>query len=160
MTVHSAPRTFLDRLDEARIPYDLIPHRPTATAVEEAAAVGVSTWHVAKTIVLTTSQRYVRAVIPASERLDLRKVRDILGTKHVELVTEATLAAAYPEFELGAVPPVEDLHRDRVLLDVRLLGIDTVLLPAGSHKWSVRISTADLITISDARLADLCKDED
>lgn len=159
MPVHTPPTTFLDRLDEARIPYDLISHRRTDTAVAEATAVGVSPWHVAKTIILTTPEGFVRAVLPASERIDLHKVRRILGSKDVELATEEVLAGAYPEFELGAVPPAGDLHRDRVLLDVHLLGIDSVLLDAGSHEWSLRMATADLITVSDATLADLCEDK-
>ncbi len=158
MPVHTPPRSFLEHLDNAHVQYDLIPHSRTATATAEAKAIGVSPWHVAKTIILTTPQGFVRAVIPASERLDLGKVRHALGGGHVELATEETLAGAYPEFELGAVPPAGDLHHDRVLLDVHLLGIDYVLLDAGSHEWTLRIATADLITVSDAALADLCED--
>ena len=71
-------------------------------------------------MVLTTPDGFVRAVLPASNRLDLGKLREILGTKDVELATEAVLAGAYPEFELGAVPPLTGGDGDRVLVDRRL----------------------------------------
>jgi hypothetical protein len=38
----------------------------------------------------------VRALIPASGRLDLHKVRAFLGTNNVQLASEETLAGAYP----------------------------------------------------------------
>ena len=46
----------------------------------------------------------MRAVLSASERIDLRKVKAILGSGDVHLASEQVLAGAYPEFELGAVP--------------------------------------------------------
>jgi Ala-tRNA(Pro) deacylase len=158
MSIHIPTPTLLDRLDEAGIPYDLIRHRPTRTAVEEAHAVGVASRQVAKTVVLTTPTGFVRAVLPASERLDLHKARMILGTDEVELATEQALSGAYPEFELGAIPSAADLHRDRVLLDIRLCGLEDVVLEAGTHDRSIRIGTSDLIEVSDARIANLCED--
>jgi len=156
MPIHTPTRTLLDRLDEAGIPYELIPHRPTRTAVAEAHAVGVASWRVAKTIVIATPRGFVRAVLPASERLDLDKVRAVLGTSEVGLATEQTLADTYPEFELGAVPPAAGLHRDRVLLDIRLCGLENVVLEAGTHDRSIRIGTRDLVEVSDATVADIC----
>ena len=104
MTVHTAPKTLLDQLAEAGIAYELLPHRRTMTAAAEAEALDIEPSQVAKTLVLTTPAGFVLAVLPASERLDLRKVRAFLDTKGVELASEETLTGAYPEFELGAVP--------------------------------------------------------
>ena len=64
--------------------YELIPHRRTNTAVGEAEA-HADPSQVAKTIVLSTPDGFVRAVLPASERLDLHKVRHFLGTNDVHL---------------------------------------------------------------------------
>jgi Ala-tRNA(Pro) deacylase len=157
MTTHTAPDTLIKRLAQEQIPYELIPHRRTDTAVAEADALHVDPSQVAKTIVLTTPTGFVLAVLPASERLDLHKVRDLLGTKDVSLSTEQVLAGAYPEFELGAVPPI-GAHGDRVLIDLRLCENEFVLVEAGTHEESLRLETADLITLSSALVADLCRD--
>lgn len=66
-------------LERKHVDYELIPHRRTEAAKDEAAAIGVEPWQVAKTVVLTTDAGYVRTVLPASERLDLHKVRELLG---------------------------------------------------------------------------------
>ena len=87
-------------LDRRGLEYKLLPHPRTQTARAEANAVGLAAAEVAKTIVLTTDVGYVRAVVPASERLDLRKTRDLLEDRHSRLATEEELGAAYPAFEL------------------------------------------------------------
>ncbi len=157
MTVHAPPRMLLDQLEEGGLDYQLIPHRRSETAAAEAEALGLAARAVAKTIVLVTPVGLALAVIPASERLDLHKVRALLGSKKVELATEAVLAGAYPEFELGAVPAT-GAHREPVLVDRRVCENDHVVLEAGTHEQSLRIKTADLLLLNHARLADICRD--
>jgi Ala-tRNA(Pro) deacylase len=145
-------------LDREEIAYELIPHRRTMTAGEEASALGVPPDEVAKTIVLATEDGYVRAVLPASERLDLDKVRARLRhPKHARLATEAELAAAYPMFELGAVPPVGGPAGDRTIVDHHLAMLDSVVLEAGSHHESVRMQIKDLLLLAQAEIADICE---
>jgi Ala-tRNA(Pro) deacylase len=155
--IHAGHARLLGELDAANIVYAVIPHRPTFTAADEAQALGVPAHAVAKTIVLTTPEGLVRAVLSASERLDLRKVRELLGSREVELATEQQLAGAYPEFDLGAVPPLGG-GKDPVLLDTRLEASESVLVEAGAHDVSVRMKTDDLVAHTRASIADLCSD--
>jgi prolyl-tRNA editing enzyme YbaK/EbsC (Cys-tRNA(Pro) deacylase) len=145
-------------LDEAQVPYELLHHRRTETAAGEAHALGVSPSEVGKTLVLTTAEGFARVVLPASERLDLHEAARVLGTKDVHLATEEILAKEYPEFELGTIPPFGGSHEDRVLVDARLLSADSVVLEAGTHDESIRLSIADLLTLAAADVADLCRD--
>lgn len=155
---HGRPKTLVDRLEQAEIPYELVRHRRTDTAVGEAEALHVDPSQVAKTIVLSTPDGFVRAVLPASERLDLHKVRQFLGTNDVHLASEEMLAGAYPQFELGAVPPFAGAFGNKVLIDRRICERESVLLEAGTHEQSLRLKTADLVVLSDALLADICDD--
>lgn len=66
---------------------------------------------------------------------------------------------AYPLYELGAVPPFGVPAGDRVLFDRRLAQRDSVVLEAGSHSESVRLTTADLLTLGDAEVEDIAADE-
>jgi Ala-tRNA(Pro) deacylase len=143
------------QLDREQLDYDLIEHRRTERASDEAKAIGVPPEEVAKTIVLATDDRYVRAVIPASENLDLHKVRQLLVDKHARLASEAELVLAYPMYELGAVPPFGIPAGDRVLFDRRLAQHDSVVLEAGSHNKSLRMKTADLLTLTGAQVEDI-----
>jgi Ala-tRNA(Pro) deacylase len=145
-------------LDRARVAYELLPHDPTDSALAEARALGVPPTDVAKTLVLETDDAFVRAVLPASERIDLQKVRDALAVRHVELASEATLAGAYPDFELGAVPPLGGPSHDTVVFDRRLTEREHVVFEAGRHDESVRVSPADLVAVTGATVADICVD--
>jgi Ala-tRNA(Pro) deacylase len=146
--------------DEAGARFELLPHVRTESAVAEAEALGIAPADVAKTLVVTTPDGYVRAVLPASERIDLRKLRRVCsgGKKQVHLASEEELARDYPEFDLGAVPPIGGGRRDPVVVDSRLAERDSVVLEAGSHEESVRVPTGDLLRVAEAEVADICLD--
>jgi Ala-tRNA(Pro) deacylase len=145
-------------LDQAGVEYELLPHPRTETAAAEAEALGIETGDVAKTLVISTPGGYVRTVLPASERIDLHKLREHLeGGKRIHLATEEDLRKDYPDFELGAVPPFGG-RGDRVLVDSRLAERESVVLEAGSHEQSVRMRTADLLALTRAEVADLVQD--
>lgn len=147
-------------LDEAGIEYELLSHPHTERAADEAEALGLPPTAVAKTLVLTAPEGHVRVVLPASERIDLRKVRDYVeGGKSIHLATEDELAREYPEFELGAVPPFGGAGGDRVLVDSRVADQHSVVLEAGSHEESVRLETADLLELTEGEIVDICKEE-
>jgi Ala-tRNA(Pro) deacylase len=145
-------------LRDAGVAFELLRHRRTTSAANEAVALGVMPQAVAKTLVLRDeSDRFVRAVLPATSRLDVGKLTGTLGAE-ATLVGEADLVDAYPEFELGAVPPFGGPAGDRVVVDRRIAEVEHVVLEAGVHDTSVRIRTEDLLTVADAELADIAQD--
>ena len=148
-------------LEAAGIDHDVLEHEHTERAADEAKALGVAAEEVAKTLVLAGPGGNVRAVLPASERIDLGKVADLLEAAHkeVHLATEDDMKRDYPDFDLGAVPPFGGREGDRVIIDVRLAERDSLVLEAGSHERSVRLKTVDLVRLTQAQVADICKVE-
>ena len=146
-------------LDEAGADYELLPHAHTETAASEAEALGIALDDVGKTLVVAAPGGYVRVVLPGSKRLDLHKLRQLVeGGKRVHLATEEDLTRDYPEFDLGAVPPVGGSRRDRVIVDRNVAGRESVVLEAGSHEESLRIGVAELLRVAGAEVADICED--
>lgn len=147
-------------LEEAGVDFDILEHAHTERAADEAAALGLRLEEVAKTLVVAWPEGNVRAVLAASERIDLHKVAAVLGVsgKKVHLASEDDLARDYPGFELGAVPPFGG-PEDRVIVDERLSARDSVVLEAGSHERSVRLKADDLVRLTDAEVADITKEE-
>ena len=111
-------------------------------------------------VIARTAEGHLRALVPASERIDLRKLREAAGGSKdaVQLATEAEMAEGYPEFALGAVPPVGGARRDPVIVDRRLVEHEWLVFEAGTHDDSVRMRTEDLLRIAEAQTADLCQD--
>jgi len=146
-------------LEDAGVEFESLVHERTDSASAEAQVLGVAPDVVAKTLVLAAGENRLRAVIPASERLDFHKVSAYLGLtrKDVDLLHEDELARDYPEFELGAVPPFGG-RPDRVLVDRRLAERAHVVLEGGSHDTSLRLRTTDLTSLTGAAVLDLCQD--
>ena len=150
--------TLTEALDRAGVVYELLGHAPTDRATDEAVALGLRPNEVAKTVVLTAGSGNVRVLLPASERIDMHKLRDLLDAgKELHLLNEEALRRDYPEFELGAVPPVGG-REDAVVVDSRVAELDQVVFEAGAHDSSVRVRSADLVSLANVRIADVCAD--
>ena len=156
-TEHQPADALIEALRREHVKYELFPHRHTETALAEAEALHVDPHQVVKTLILTTPAGYVRAVLRAVDRLDLDKARAELGSEDVGLASEVDLVGAYPEFELGAVPPVGGAY-DRVLVDARVFDNTFILLEAGTHGESISLRAGDLQSLADAEVADLAQE--
>jgi Ala-tRNA(Pro) deacylase len=146
-------------LEESGVDFDVLEHAHTDRAADEAAALGIGLEEVAKTLVLIAPSGNVRAVLAASDRIDLHKVAAMLGvgSKKVQLASEDDLARDYQDFELGAVPPFGG-PEDQVIVDEQVAGRDSVVLEAGSHDTSVRLKAVDLVRLTTAQVVDIRKD--
>jgi Ala-tRNA(Pro) deacylase len=144
-------------LDAADVAYKVFDHDPRFTAAAEALACGVAPCRAAKTVVLREGDgRFLLAVIPASERLDLGKVERLLPAAGLRLATEDELAAAFSEFELGAVPPLGSLLATPEVVDERLLEGGRVLCNGGDHRHALLVDPVELVSVAGARIGDLC----
>lgn len=145
-------------LDDQGMSYEATSHQEVFTTTEEAKALGVPPEHVAKTLVIRTHDGEVLAVLPASSRLDMHKLRDIVGDNHARLATEDEMGSEYTDFELGAVPPLGDLFGIPVYLDEHLEQADEVVFAGGTHKDSVKMPGPDFLKLTHPIVVDLVKE--
>ncbi|MGZ4249716.1 MAG: aminoacyl-tRNA deacylase [Solirubrobacteraceae bacterium] len=146
-------------LDGEAINYEVIEHEPTTSAAAEARATHFPPDQVAKTVVLHDGRAYVIAAIPSSERLDLHKLRDLLGaTRHLRFASEAEIAQDFPRLEVGAVPPFGPMVPAAELIDRMLLKQQRILCPAGDRRHSVLVDPRDVVRITASKTADICRD--
>jgi Ala-tRNA(Pro) deacylase len=146
-------------LGERGVAYDVVDHDQTFSAAEEARASGIEPDHAAKTMLLRDGDDYRLAVIPASERLDLHKLRELLEAgPHLRLATEEEMAKDFAAFDVGAVPPLGPMLPAPEVLDRRLVQHDRILCTGGDHRHSVLVDPGELERITDARVADICEE--
>lgn len=144
-------------LDSSGVSYEVLEHEQTFTARAEAKAAGVSPDDEAKSVLLRLPEGYCVAVIPASEQLDLHKVRDIVGDS-ARLATEREMASDYDQFDVGAIPPLGPMLSAREIFDRRLLDHDAIVGSGGDHRHSIRIDPNALVEVASPTLADICQD--
>jgi Ala-tRNA(Pro) deacylase len=146
-------------LDEQGVGYEVREHRAAYTAAEEARAAELPMDDVAKTIALREEERYRLAVIPASHRLDIAKAREALGAgKGLRLASEQEMATDFPQFEVGALPPVGPLLGAAELLDRRLLDHEKILCNAGDHRHGLLLDPHELVQVVQPKVVDVCED--
>jgi Ala-tRNA(Pro) deacylase len=145
-----------DLLEQAGVPHRMVPHPPTYTAASDAEATGLPAARVAKTVVTIEDDTLRLAVVPASRRLDLHRLRAALHAgEHLRLATEEELAEAFPEFEVGAIPPLGRLVGAEEVVDALLAYEPEILVAAGDHAHGALLSPDDLVRVAGARIADI-----
>lgn len=145
-----------EHLAKSGVEHQVLPHPTTQTARTEARVLGIPEDEVAKTIVLDVRTGHAFAVIPADARVDLEAVREALGSRNVSLASEDEIRRDYPEFELGAIPPLGALVHTPLIVDSRVVAHDQVVFAAGTREESVRMRTEDLLRPAMYRIADIC----
>jgi Ala-tRNA(Pro) deacylase len=127
------------------------------TAADMARATGVPPGAVAKTLVTVDQGRLRLAVIPASRRLVVDRLRTATGASHhLRLATEEEVRAAFPAFELGAVPPLGQMVGVELVLDPLVLEHAEVLVPGGDREHGFLVDPDELARVTAARVADIC----
>lgn len=156
-TVHGVERV-TRWLEERGVEFELVDHAETFSAGDEARAARVPAGHVAKTLALHDAGSYRLVVIPASRRLDLARLRQLTGgSPHLRLATEHQMERDFPDFEVGALPPLGPLLPAPEIVDVKLLYHDRVLCGAGDHRHAVSLDPRELLRVAEPQVADICE---
>ncbi len=120
-------------LDERHAPYNTLSHSRTVTAQQTADSAHITNRHFAKTVMLKVDGRLVMMVMPAAYRVDLTRLSSALGGCEVELAREDEFKDAFPDCEVGAMPPFGHLYGMQVYVDSRMAGLSEIAFNAGSH---------------------------
>lgn len=141
--MNNAKAAAIELLEAKKIPYELLRHRTTFTAADEASTLHIPQDEVLKTVVLDTAEGYVIAVTMASGKLDMRLVREAVADKHAHLAGEIDMKRDFPIFDLGTMPPQPSLTKVPVFVDPEVMQHPSVVF-AVDHEESVRVKTEDL----------------
>lgn len=141
------------------IAHRTIEHEPTESALAEGRVAGQPPQRVAKTIVLHDGSAYVIAAVAAADRLDMHKLRELLGAgRTLRLATEGEIARDFPTLEVGAVPPFGPMVPVAEVIDRALAEQPSILCPAGDHRHSVMLEPGAVIRATSAAVADIRED--
>ena len=146
-------------LEGASVTFELLEHEPVMSASAEARMADRPPEKVAKTIVLHDGSAYVIAAVSAADRLDLHKLRELLGaSRQPRLASEDEIAREFPSVEVGAVPPFGPMVPAAEVIDSALAAQEQILCPAGDHRHSVLVDPRDVVRVTAARVAEICED--
>lgn len=131
----------------------------TRTAQDAALAIGTTLGQIVKSLVFLADGRPVLALVSGTNRLDVGKVRALVGAGRVERA-DADTVRTLTGYAIGGVPPVGHAQALPIFLDRDLLRYDTVYAAAGTPYAVFAISPERLLQITGATAADLAQSPD
>lgn len=127
----------------------------TRTAQEAAAAVGTTVAQIVKSLVFTSGEAPVLALVSGANRVDLRKLGAAAGGPIKRADADAVRAAT--GYAIGGVPPVGHTAPLRTFCDATLLAYDQVWAAAGTPNAVFPLAPQDLVRITGAQVVDLAE---
>ena len=155
-------------LDKANVDYTHLTHEYVRTSEDAAKIRGTKIEDAAKAIILKTEQKdnsdnntnntfdFIQAVIPANERIDLKKLKILLGSKNVSLASPDEVLQR-TGCTVGSVPPFGKLFNISMYIDESILKKDFIVFSAGTHNDSIQMKVADYLTILEPKVVEFKK---
>jgi Ala-tRNA(Pro) deacylase len=105
---------------------------------------------VAKPVLVRTKHGYALAVLPATCRVDLQRLRDDLG-EDVELATEDEVERIFTDCERGVRPPFGSLYHLPTIVDEALTKDERIVFEGPNHEEALRMSYHDFDAVEHPR---------
>ena len=146
--------TFLqikELLDNNHVEYEHYIHAHVTTSQDAAAIRNTNLDDAAKAIVCKVEKRdgtfeFIQAILQASKRIDLKKLKRFLDSRNVALASPDEVLQK-TGCTIGSVPPFGILFGIRVYVDEDLPKRESIVFSAGTHTDSVMMKPQDYLDI-------------
>lgn len=146
------PGRLAKHLDERKIPYRTSCHPEAFTALQSAQAANVSPAMFAKSVLVNADGSLWMVVLPATERVDMPRLRKCLEARKTRLAAESEFAPLFSDCDIGAMPIFGSLYGVPVLLCGELAENAEIAFTAGTHRDIVRIRVRDFLEAESPRI--------
>ena len=130
-------------LDANSIHYDVIPHARTYTAQGTAASAHISGQELVKCVMVSGDGKHTLIVTTANRRVNLDKLRKVLGLGEVHLEREDEFMDLFEDCEPGAMPPFGNLYGIPMVVDESVYEDDEIAFNGGDHASLIKMHFAD-----------------
>jgi Cys-tRNA(Pro)/Cys-tRNA(Cys) deacylase len=139
---------------DAGIVFTVSRHGRVSSLAEAAAARGVETRDLLKTLVVRLpDDSHIFVLVPGDRQFSWPKLRALLGTNRLSMPDAAT-ALEVTGYERGTITPFGSARALPVYVDSSVVG-RTVSLGGGAHGVGLTVAADDVIAWFDATVADL-----
>lgn len=129
-------------LERTGVWFEVLPHPHSETSLQTAREARIPAERLAKPVLLEDEEGYLLAVLPATRRLDVRRLSHALH-RHLELASEEEIGSLFPDCETGAMPPLGMAYQVPIVFDDALFDLPDVYFEAGDHEEVVHMGGSD-----------------
>lgn len=140
-----------DLLHNNHIPYETIAHSPTYTAAETAQSAHIPGKLFAKPVIVKLDGKLAMIVLTANKKVDLEHLKLDLGAREAKVASELEFQDAFPDCEVGAMPPFGELFNLDTYMDRDLAKDKSIMFNAGTHSELIKLASNDFKKIVHAR---------
>ncbi len=145
MTVAPKLQHYLDRRG---VVYEIVPHAPTATALQNARVCHIPAERLAKAVLLDTDDDYLLAVLPSDRRVELdEQLSEELGARP-RIAAERELAEVFDDCAPGAVPALGVGYGVATIVDDSLEAQPDLYFEGGDHVTLVHMEQAEFARLT------------
>jgi Ala-tRNA(Pro) deacylase len=142
-------------LKQNQVSFNLQKHPTTHSAQELAESLHVSGDRVAKSVVLAADGKYVLALLPASQYIDMVRARQSLAAKELKLAREDEIASLFRDCDLGSIPPFGSQYGLQTVVDSSFTGDQNIVFEGNHHDEAIVMSLREFERIEHPRTAHL-----
>jgi Ala-tRNA(Pro) deacylase len=134
-------------LDARHVVYEIVPHAPTRTAMQNARVCDIPPERLVKGVLLETPDDYLLAVLPSDRRVELPELKNELGL-NTRLAGEDDLTMVFDDCAVGAVPPLGFTYGVTTIVDDSLNGQPDVYFEGGDHVSLVHVDQGEFARLT------------
>lgn len=138
------PQKIINFLEKSKIKFNILKHKTVYTAFDKSQTLRVPPKIVGKTIVLKKKNELILVLIPANKNLDLKKIKELLKEKKIDIASEKMIKNKIKGVKIGAVPPFGNLWKIKTLVDRLLKKEKEIIINSGDWNFSIKISPKQL----------------
>jgi len=134
--------TIQDFLESRNVAYEIIEHPHTDSSMRTAESAHIPGDQLAKPILLGDDNSYLLAIIPATHRLELDRLNQVMA-RSLEMISEDEIASTFSDCETGAIPVVGEAYGVDTVLDATLSHEPDVYFDSGDHEHLIHMRGDD-----------------
>jgi len=134
--------------------YKIHEKESTVHTADAAAKTGIPLERITKSLVCLAGDKAIVAIIPGNERLDTKKLAKIIEVKKIRICPFDD-AHKFSGYDPGATPPCCYQRVDQVIVDRKVLEMETTFGGGGTNKSLLEIEPEDVVRLNDALVEDI-----
>jgi prolyl-tRNA editing enzyme YbaK/EbsC (Cys-tRNA(Pro) deacylase) len=143
-------------LEENKVKFEELVHKTVYTAHDAAQTLKTKLSEIGKPLVIKADGKYMLILLPANRQLDIKKLKNKLGAKKVEIVSEKVMAKTL-KLKKEAVGAFGKLRQLKVYVDKNVLKNKKVIFATSDFKRSIKMMAKDFVKLEEAVVGEVSK---
>lgn len=149
----------INLLNKAGVDYELLEyeHNTVMTngyALDSAEVLGIEPARVFKTLIVTDGTTHAVGVVPATGKLNLKRMAKALGVKHVQMM-EPAAAERLTGYITGGISPFGQKKQLPTIIDTSAQQFDRIAVSGGKRSYTILIAPAEVAALTRGSFADI-----